>query len=72
VLALVVTAGAAGKRPPSPGDREAPTTPTNLRVAASSDTSVTLAWNASTDNSTNWWYCAQANGASCLDARAPS
>ena len=66
VLALVLTASAAAKRPPAPGDKEAPTTPTNLHITASSNTSVSLAWNASTDNSTNWWYCVQANGASCI------
>jgi hypothetical protein len=30
-----------------------------------------LAWNASTDNSTNWWYCIQANGASCIRIDPP-
>lgn len=37
-------------------DRKAPTQPTNLRITASSATSVSLAWNPSTDNSGNWWY----------------
>jgi hypothetical protein len=71
VLALVLTASAAAKRPPAPGDKEAPTTPTNLHSTASSNTSVALAWNASTDNSTNWWYCVQANGASCIRVDPP-
>ena len=71
VLALVLTASPAAKRPPTPGDKEAPTTPTNLHITASSDTSVSLAWNASTDNSTNWWYCVQANGASCIRVDPP-
>ena len=71
VLALVLTASAAAKRPPAPGDKVAPTTPTNLHITASSDTSVSLAWNASTDNSTNWWYCVQANGASCIRVDPP-
>ena len=70
VLALVLTASPAAKRPPTPGDKEAPTTPTNLHITASSDTSVSLAWNASTDNSTNWWYCVQAN-ASCIRVDPP-
>lgn len=70
-LALVLIAAAPAKRPPSPGDKQPPTTPTNLRITASSDTSVSLAWNASTDNSANWWYCVQANGASCLRVDQP-
>jgi chitodextrinase len=71
VLALVLTASAAAKRPPAPGDKQAPTTPTNLHITASSDTSISLAWNASSDNSTDWWYCVQANGASCIRVDAP-
>jgi len=71
VFALVLTASPAAKRPPAPGDKQAPTTPTNLHITASSGTSVSLAWNASTDNSTNWWYCAQANGASCMRVDPP-
>ena len=73
VVALVVTAAAAGKRPPpaSPSDKQAPTTPTNLHVTASSDTSISLAWNASTDNSTNWWYCVQVDGAGCYRVDPP-
>ena len=71
VLALVLTGSPAAKRPPTPGDKEAPTTPTNLHITASSNTSVSLAWNASTDNSTNWWYCVQANGASCIRVDPP-
>jgi hypothetical protein len=40
------------KPPPSPaGDSTPPTTPTDLRVTATTRTSITLAWNASTDNS---------------------
>ena len=37
-------------------DRTAPTTPTNLRVQAVAHTWVTLAWNASTDNSGTVMY----------------
>jgi chitodextrinase len=40
------TSSAAGK-----GDRSAPTTPTNLVVTSITDTSVSLAWQGSTDNS---------------------
>ena len=42
--------------PPSPGDTTPPTTPTNLRVTATTTTSVTLAWNPSTDNSGTFSY----------------
>ena len=44
------TAGAARR------DRTPPTTPTNLRITATTDTTITLAWNASTDNSGNFSY----------------
>ena len=71
VLALVFVAGAPAKRPPSPGDKQAPTTPTNLGITSSSSTSISLAWNASTDNSTNWWYCVQRNGAGCIRVDQP-
>lgn len=37
-------------------DRTPPTTPTNLRVVATTPYSVTLAWNASTDNSGQFSY----------------
>ena len=53
VLALAVAGPvAAGKKPgpAPPGDRTPPTAPTNLRVTSLGQTSVTLAWNASTDN----------------------
>jgi hypothetical protein len=43
-------------------DRTAPTRPTNLRITASSATSVSLAWNPSTDNSKDWWYLVSASG----------
>ena len=49
---LVGTASAArGGR-----DRTPPTTPTNLRVIATTDTTVTLAWSPSTDNSGSFSY----------------
>jgi chitinase len=37
-------------------DRTPPTAPTNLRITATTDTTVSLAWNASTDNSGNFSY----------------
>jgi chitodextrinase len=53
VLALVVVASvnAAKKPPPATGDKTPPTTPTNLRVTNLTQTTVTLAWDPSTDNS---------------------
>jgi fibronectin type 3 domain-containing protein len=54
VLALVVVVSvAAARKPPAGGgggDRTPPTTPTNLRVTSLTQKSVTLAWDASTDN----------------------
>ena len=63
---LVSTAGASR-------DRTRPTTPTNLRITASTDTSVSLAWDASRDNG-NFWYCVQrsASGAARPDFGLPS
>ena len=52
VLLLAVAAGNATAAP----DRTKPTTPTNLRVTATTSTSVSLAWNASTDNSGSFTY----------------
>ena len=74
VLALVFISAAPAKRPappPPPSDQTAPTTPTNLRITASSASSISLAWNPSTDNSANWWYCVQANGAGCFRINPP-
>src|SRR3954452_4443413 len=53
VFALAVAGPvAAGRKPPPPsGDKTAPTAPTNLRVTSLNQTSVTLAWDPSTDNS---------------------
>jgi chitinase len=42
--------------PPSPGDSTPPTAPTNLRVTATTTTTVSLAWNPSTDNSGSFSY----------------
>ena len=47
-----------GGSPTSAGkaDRSAPTAPTNLRVTSITETTVTLVWNPSTDNSGNLSY----------------
>ena len=53
-------------------DRTPPTTPTNLRITATTATSISLAWNASTDNSNNWWYCVQRGTAGCFRVDRPT
>ncbi len=67
VLALVVVspAVAAGKVRPSPSG------PTNLRITATTATSVSLAWDAAKSGSTNWWYCVQHNGSGCVRVDPP-
>jgi fibronectin type 3 domain-containing protein len=64
VLALAVAGPvAAGKKPPpATGDKTAPTAPTNLRVTSLGQTSVTLAWDASTDNSGSFTYSVSKDG----------
>ena len=57
VLGSVVVGSAAAAR-----DRTPPTTPKNLRVTSSSQTSVTLAWDASTDNSGSFSYSVYKDG----------
>jgi hypothetical protein len=62
VLGLVLTESTASarpraKKPPATqGDSTPPTTPTNLRVTATTRTSITLAWDPSTDNSGAFSY----------------
>src|SRR5215212_11359900 len=64
VLALAVAgpAGAGKKPPPTTGDKTPPTAPTNLRVTSLSQMSVTLAWDASTDNSGSFTYSVNKDG----------
>jgi chitodextrinase len=45
--------------------------PTNLRITASSKTSVTLAWDAAKNNSSSWWYCVQRSGFGCFRVDPP-
>ena len=70
VLSLVfyVAAASAGR---APSDRSAPTAPTTLRITGSTPTSVSLAWNASTDNSSNWWYCVRRDALGCIRVDPP-
>jgi chitodextrinase len=64
VLALAVAGQvAAGKKPPpAGGDKAPPTTPTNLHATSLGQTSVTLAWDASTDNSGSVTYSVDKDG----------
>ena len=66
VLALAVAGPVgAGRKPPPPsppGDKTPPTAPTNLRVTSLSHKKVTLAWNASTDNSGSVTYSVNKDG----------
>lgn len=70
LLALALVFNAAAAAAPS-RDRTPPSTPTNLRITASGPNSISLAWNKSTDNSTNWWYCLQRDGLGCIRINPP-
>jgi hypothetical protein len=64
VLALAVVGPvAAGKKPPPPtGDKTPPTAPANLQAGDITQTSVTLTWNPSTDNSGSVGYTVYKDG----------
>jgi hypothetical protein len=68
--ALVAVSAAAAKKPPPPpgGGGNAPS---NLRITASSDTSISLAWDAANGGSSLWWYCVVRNGEGCLRVDPP-
>jgi hypothetical protein len=68
-LALVAVPAAPAKPPPGGGG--ASSGPTNLRITESSDTSISLAWDAAKGSSTNWWYCVVRNGQGCLRVDPP-
>jgi hypothetical protein len=73
-LALLLVSSAPAKRPPPPpppGDSGAPRAPTNLRLTVNGPYSISMAWNASTDNSSNWWYCVQRDGLGCIRVDPP-
>jgi hypothetical protein len=71
VLALVAVSAAPAKRPQPPGGGGGSSGPTNLRITASSDTSISLAWDAANGGSTNWWYCVVRNSEGCLRVDPP-
>jgi hypothetical protein len=56
-LALVAVPAAPAKKPPPPppSDGRGSSAPTNLRITASSDTSISLAWDAAKGGSITWW-----------------
>jgi chitodextrinase len=62
VLAAAVVVGTASARP-SP--------PTNLRITATTDTSLSLAWDASRNSSGNWWYCVSRDQQGCIRVNPP-
>src|SRR5262245_18904315 len=73
VLALVVVSAASAKRPaPPPAGGGGSNGPTNLRITASSDTSISLAWDAANGGSSTWWYCVVRNGEGCLRVDPPT
>jgi chitodextrinase len=55
-LALLLTLVLGASPALAAGDRQAPTKPTNLRVTSTTSYRVSLAWNASTDNSGTFSY----------------
>jgi hypothetical protein len=66
VSALLFTSAAPAAKNPTSAKA-----PTNLRITASSDRSVSLAWDPVTTGGTNWWYCVQSNGAGCFRVDPP-
>jgi chitodextrinase len=45
--------------------------PTNLRITATGETSISLAWDAAKNSGTNWWYCIQRDGLGCIRVDPP-
>ena len=72
-LATTACFGLALPAPPAAAarDRTPPTTPANLRITATTATTISLAWDPSTDNSSNFWYCVQTNGSGCIRVNPP-
>lgn len=67
VLAAAAIAGAAG----AARGESAPRAPTNLRITATTATSISLAWNAPTGGSGNFWYCVQRDFMGCFRVNPP-
>jgi chitodextrinase len=77
-LTLILATAADARRPPPPPPPPPPPsggqppTPTNLRITATTDTSISLAWDAPSGNSGNWWYCLQRDGQGCIRIDPPA
>jgi hypothetical protein len=76
-LTLILATAADARRPPPPPPPPPPSggsppTPTNLRITATTDTSISLAWDAPTGGSDNWWYCLQRDGLGCIRIDPPA
>lgn len=69
VLVLPFVFGAATA--PAARGPAAPKGPTNLRITASTATSASLAWDAASSKSSNWWYCVQRDGQGCYRVDPP-
>jgi hypothetical protein len=67
VLPLVFGAATA----PAARGPAAPKGPTNLRITSSTATSASLAWDAASSKSSNWWYCVQRDGQGCYRVDPP-
>lgn len=63
VVLFLATAAPAGR---TPGDKTPPKGPTNLRLTATGPTSASLAWDAASTKSSNWWYCVRRDGLGCI------
>jgi hypothetical protein len=70
-LALSLALALPGVAAADPPDTTPPTTPANLRVTASTDTTVTLAWNPSSDNSGSFYYFLRDNFGTSPTRRSP-
>jgi chitodextrinase len=48
-----------------------PSPPSNLRITATTDTSLSLRWDASRNGSGNWWYCVSRDHNGCIRVNPP-
>ena len=77
VLGLAAVSAAPAKKPPPPppppsGGGGGGNAPSNLRITESSDTTISLAWDAGSSGSSLWWYCVVRNGEGCLRVDPPN